>query len=148
MESKPAKEMPARDMPAKNMPARNMLEALALTANAGAYTSHMDLISKDVSVYGVPGFDVIGYDDWARQCQHEFDEGLLKRVSYEGLSVVTVTPVNVLFKTTETVEGMDGSVNSQGVEILIRKEADGKWRVLQERILADDEMEFDSRKAH
>lgn len=130
----------------KNSPAKDMLEALALTANAGAYTSHMDLISKEVSVYGVPGFDVIGYDDWARQCQHEFDEGLLKRVSYEGLSLVTATPGNVLFKTAETVEGTDGSVNRQGVEILIRKETDGKWRVLQERILADDEMEFDSRK--
>ena len=128
--------------------AEEMLEALALTANAGAYISHMALISKQVSVYGVPGFEVIGYDDWARQCQHEFDEGLLKRVSYEGLHMVTVTAGNVLFKTTETVEGTDGTVNRQGLEILIRKEADGKWRVLQERILADDEMEFDSRKSH
>jgi ketosteroid isomerase-like protein len=127
--------------------AKDMLEALALTANAGAYISHMDLISKEVSVYGVPGFDVIGYDDWARQCEYEFDAGLLKRVSYEGLRLVTVTPGNVLFKTTETVEGSDGTVNRQGLEILIRKEGDGKWRVLQERILADDEMEFDSRKA-
>ena len=143
MESKRVK-----DIPDKDRPAIDMLEALALTANAGAYTSHMDLISKEVSVYGVPGFEVIGYDDWARQCQHEFDEGLLKRVSYEGLHVVTVTSGNVLFKTTETVEGTDGTVNRQGLEILIRKEADGKWRVLQERILADDEMEFDSRKAH
>jgi ketosteroid isomerase-like protein len=127
--------------------AKDMLEALALTANAGAYISHMDLISKEVSVYGVPGFDVIGYDDWARQCEYEFDAGLLTRVSYEGLRLVTVTPGNVLFKTTETVEGSDGTVNRQGLEILIRKEGDGKWRVLQERILADDEMEFDSRKA-
>lgn len=132
----------------ENKDAKNMLESLALTANAGAYTSHMDLISKDVSVYGVPGFDVIGYDDWARQCQHEFDEGVLKRVSYEGLRVVTVTPGNVLFKTIETVEGTDGTVNCQGVEILIRKEADGKWRIVQERILAEDEIEFDSRKVH
>jgi len=131
----------------ENKPAHDMLEALALTANAGAYTSHMDLISKEVSVYGVPGFDVIGYDDWARQCQYEFDEGLLKRVSYEGLRVVTVTPGNVLFKTHETVEGTDGTINRQGVEILIRKEADGKWRVVQERILDENEMEFDSRKA-
>ena len=130
----------------ENKHAEDILEALALTANAGAYTSHMNLISKQVSVYGVPGFDVIGYEDWARQCQYEFDEGLLKRVSYEGLQLVTVTPGNVLFKTTETVEGNDGSVNCQGVEILIRKEEDGKWRVLQERILADDEMDFDSRK--
>jgi hypothetical protein len=128
--------------------AKDMLEALALTANAGAYTSHMDLISKEVSVYGVPGFEVIGYEDWARQCEHEFDAGLLKRVSYEGLRMVTVTPGNVLFKTTETVEGTDGTVNRQGLEILIRKEEDGKWRVLQERILAEDEMDFDSRKAH
>lgn len=133
-------------MESKN--AKDMLAALALTANTGAYGSHMDLISKEVSVYGVPGFDVIGYDDWARQCKHEFDEGLLKQVSYEGLRVVTLTPGNVLFKTTETVEGTDGTVNRQGVEILIRKEADGKWRVVQERILAEGEMEFDSHKTH
>ena len=133
-------------MESKN--AKDMLEALALTANAGAYSSHMDLISKEVSVYGVPGFDVIGYDDWARQCKHEFDEGLLKQVSYEGLRVVTLTPGNVLFKTTETVEGTDGTINRQGVEILIRKEADGKWRIVQERILAEGEMEYDSHKTH
>ena len=62
----------------KNTAATDMLEALALTANAGAYDSHMNLISKAVSIYGVPGFEVIGYDDWARQCEYEFDEGLLK----------------------------------------------------------------------
>ena len=133
-------------MESKN--AKNMLEALALTANAGAYAAHMDLISKEVSVYGVPGFDVIGYDDWARQCKFEFEEGLLKRVSYDGLRVVTLTPGNVLFKTTETVEGTDGTINRQGVEILIRKEADGKWRIKQERILANDEIEFDSNQTH
>lgn len=120
-----------------------MLEALALTANAGAYTSHMNLISKEVRVYGVPGFEVIGYDDWARQCQYEFDEGILLRVSYEGLHLVTEANGNVLFKTIETVEATDGTINRQGVEILIRKEADGKWRVFQERILAEDEMQFD-----
>jgi len=132
----------------ENKDAKDMLESLALTANAGAFTSHMDLISKEVSVYGVKGFDVIGYEDWSRQCQYEFDEGLLKRVSYEGLRVVTVTPGNVLFKTRETVEGTDGTINQQGVEILIRMEEDGKWRIVQERILADEEMDFDSRKAH
>jgi len=126
--------------------AKDMLEAMALTANSGAYASHMDLISKDVNVYGVPGFDVIVYDDWARQCKYEFDEGLLKQVSYEGLRVVTMTPVNVLFRTTETVEGTDGTINRHGLEILIRKEADGKWRVYQELLLTDDEMNFDSHK--
>ncbi len=133
-------------MESKN--AKDMLERLALTANAGDYAAHMDLISQQVSVFGVPGFEVIGYDDWARQCKHEFAAGLLKQVSYAGLRVVTLAPGNVLFKTTETVEGTDGTVNRQGVEILIRKEDDGKWRIVQERILADDEMEFDSHKLH
>jgi hypothetical protein len=61
--------------------------------------------------------------------------------------LVTVTPGNVLFKATEQAEGTDGTINRQGIEILIRKETDGKGRVLQERILANNEMEFDSRKA-
>ena len=56
-----------------------------------------------------------------------------------------ITP-NLLARTIETVEGTDGTVNRHGLEILIRKETDGKWRVLQERILADNEMEFDKRK--
>ena len=133
-------------MESKN--AKDMLEALALTANTRAYSSHMDLISKEVSVYGVPGFDVIGYNDWARQCKHEFDEGILKQVSYEGLRVVTLTPGNVLFKTTETVEGTDGTVNRHVVEILIREETDGKWRIVQERILAEGEMEYDGHETH
>jgi ketosteroid isomerase-like protein len=59
------------------------------------------------------------------------------------LHLVTKTDGNVLFKTIETVEAKDGTINRQGVEILIRKEADGKWRVFQERILAEDEMQFD-----
>ena len=129
-------------------PAADMLEALALTANAGAYTSHMDLISKEVSVYGVPGFEVIGYEDWARQCLHQFDEVLLKSVSYEGMRVVTVTHSSVLFKTMETIEATDGTVNRHGLEVLIRREPDGKWRVLQERILAVDETNFESSKTH
>ena len=133
-------------MESKN--ARDMLEAMANTANTRAYASHMDLISKDVSVYGVPGFDVIGYDDWARQCKYEFNEGLLKRVSYEGLRVVSMAPGNVLFRTTETVEGTDGTINCHELEILIRKEADRIWRVLQERILTDDEMKLESQKIY
>jgi hypothetical protein len=130
----------------ENKAATNMLEALALTANAGAYTSHMNLISKEVRVYGVPGFEVIAYDDWARQCQYEFDEGILKCVSYAGMQLVSVTQEKVLFKTIEKVEATDGKINQHGVEILIRKEADGKWRVLQERILAEDELNSTSVK--
>ena len=69
--------------PSKN--AGDMLEALARTANECDYAAHMDLISPTVNVFGVSGFEVIGHDDWARQCEHEFEQGLLRSVSYEGL---------------------------------------------------------------
>ena len=51
----------------------NPLEFLAVmaeTANKHDFQAHMNLISKDVSVYGVPGFEVITYADWYNQCEH------------------------------------------------------------------------------
>lgn len=127
----------------------NPLEFLAVmaeTANKLDFEAHMDLISKDVSVYGVPGFEVITFDDWYKQCKHEFDNKLLKKVSYEGLNVLAETPERIMFKSLETVEGSDDSINTSGIEFIIQKEEDGQWRVGQERILPDDELESDKRR--
>jgi len=132
-------------MPLDSKIARDWLAALARTANDKDYAAHMDLISRRVAVFGVPGFDVISYDDWAAQCKHEFDHNVLKRVSYDGLRVLTMSLGSIMFKTEETVEATDGTINVNGVEIVIRKEQDGKWRVIQERILPPEEVEFDKR---
>lgn len=123
--------------------AAQMLAALARTANAGDHAAHMALISKSVNVFGVPGFEVIGYEDWSRQCQHEFAQGLLAAVEYQGLQLVHATADHILFKTVETVRGSEGTTHRHGLEILIQREPDGVWRVTQERILGADEMEFD-----
>ena len=53
------------------------------------------------------------------------------------------TDTNIMFKTYETVEATDGSINAQGIEVIIEKEEDGQWRAIQERVLSDDETEFD-----
>lgn len=127
----------------------NPLEFLAVmaeTANKHDFSSHMNLISKDVSVYGVPGFEVITYDDWYSQCEYEFENKLLKKVSYDGLNILAETPDRVMFKSLETVEGSDGSLNTSGIEFIIQKEEDGQWRVSQERVLPDDELESDKRR--
>ena len=127
----------------------NPLEFLAVmaeTANNLDFDAHMNLISKDVSVYGVPGFEVITYDDWFNQCQHEFENNMLKKVSYEGLNILAETADRIMFKSIETVEGNDGSTNTSGIEFIIQKEDDGQWRVGQERILPDDELESDKRR--
>jgi ketosteroid isomerase-like protein len=122
------------------------LAEMAETANRLDLDAHMNLISKDVSVYGVPGFEVITYDDWHRQCAYEFENKLLKSISYQGLNVLAETPDRIMFKSIETVNGSDGSSNTNGVEFIIQKEEDGQWRVSQERILPADELENDKRR--
>ena len=128
------------------MNAQSFLDLMAATANDLDLDEHMSLISKDVAVFGVPGFEVIGYQDWFNQCQHEFENKLLKKVSYQGLSVLAETPERIMFKSIETVEGSDGETNSNGIEFIIQKEEDGQWRVSQERILPEDELENDRRR--
>lgn len=128
------------------MKAHEFLDLMAASANKHDLNKHMNLISKDVSVFGVPGFEVIGYQDWFSQCEHEFANKLLKGVSYQGLNVLAETPERIMFKSIETVEASDGAVNVNGIEFIITKESDGEWRVTQERILPEDELENDKRR--
>lgn len=123
--------------------AQKWLEDSAKTANALNLSAHMNLISKRVSLTGVPGFDTIGYDDWYAQCEHEFGNRLLKSVRYNGFKLIVETDSRVMFKTYEKVEGSDGTTNAQGVEMLLEKEDDGVWRLVQERVLPEAESRHD-----
>ena len=66
--------------------------------------------------------------------------------SYKGLNVLAETPDKIMFKSVETVEGADGTCNTIGIEFILQKEADGVWRVSQERVLPDDELDNDIRR--
>ena len=123
--------------------AEHWLQQAAETANRHDFEGHMALISRRVSLQGVPGFENLGYEDWYNQCQHEFENKLLKSVRYDGLKLRVATGKAIMFKTFETVEGTNGEVNAQGIEILLEKEDDGQWRLVQERILSDEESQHD-----
>ena len=123
--------------------AQQWLDDSAQTATANDLTAHMNLISKRVALTGVPGFDSIGYDDWYAQCEHEFTNRLLKSVSYKGLKLIVDSDSRIMFKTYETVIGTDNQINAQGIEVLIEKEADGVWRLTQERVLSAQESAHD-----
>ncbi|MDH5571625.1 MAG: hypothetical protein OEY89_07660 [Gammaproteobacteria bacterium] len=122
--------------------AQQWLNDAATTATNHDFTAHMNLISRRVSLTGVPGFENIDYDAWSAQCQHEFKNKVLKSVRYTGLKLAACTDKRVMFKTFETVEATDGTINAQGIEVLLEKEDDGQWRLVQERVLPDDETAF------
>ncbi|NOX42727.1 MAG: hypothetical protein GXP19_03205 [Gammaproteobacteria bacterium] len=119
------------------------LHDAAATANAKDHQAHMELISQKVNLLGVPGFESIGYEQWSTQCKHEFENNLLKNVRYDGLKLIVSKDVRIMFKTHETVEGSNGEINAQGIEVLLEKESDNKWRLVQERILPPEESVHD-----
>lgn len=119
---------------------KTFLSDMAKTASQHDFEKHMNLISKKVEVFGVPGFETITYDDWFRQCENEFKEKLIKSVSYENIDILDSTESIIMFKTIEHIETKDNSKNTTNVVIAITNEDDGKWRVTQERILPTDEL--------
>ena len=119
--------------------AQEWLDASAQTASDKLFDEHFNLISKKVRVTGVPGYESISYDDWARQSKQEFEDNIIQKVSYEGLKMSAFNDTQIMFKTIESVIANDGTGHSYGVEILLQKEDDGVWRVIQERVMTEDE---------
>ncbi len=112
------------------------------TALAHDLEGHMALISPEVLVFGVPGFEVLGYDDWYRQCAHEFPQGLLTGLEYGAVTLRSTDGARILFKALETTRNADSGERRQGVEMLLEQE-DGAWRLKQLRLLPEDEARHD-----
>ena len=100
---------------------------------------HMGMISKRISVQGVPGFDTIDYDIWYKQCRHQFEMSMIKSIAYKGFNLVSAVETQITFTVFEAVVGADGSLNEQIVEMLLEKEDDGVWRLVQERVLIEND---------
>lgn len=115
--------------------ARQWMESLARTANARDLDAHMNLVSRRVQVFGLPGVDVVGYEAWLAQCRHDFATGALKRYAYDGVRVAVAMPGRIAFETRETVESADGTVTVMQTDIVIEREPDGAWRVVEEQVM-------------
>lgn len=131
--------MTVENKEAKEEIIKSFLSDMAQTASQHDFKNHMNLISKEVEVFGVPGFESINYDDWFKQCENEFSEKLIKEVSYEGINIIDSTDTVIMFKTIEYIEASEAK-NKNNVLIVISLEDDGKWRVTQERILPDEDL--------
>ena len=101
---------------------KSWLSAIVDTAKKRDHPAHMNLISKKINLVGVPGFESIGYDDWANQCQHEFEHAVISDIQYQGLKVRAATDARIMFVTDETIIASDGTQNQQGIECLLEKE--------------------------
>ncbi len=119
--------------------AQDWLDQCCKTIASYDHSAHMDLISKQVEVLGVPGYDVIGYADWFSQCEYEFSEKLIAHTSYQGLIIRESNDNQIMFLTNETINTNDGTVDTHPVEVVLSQEDDGHWRVTRERLLDKQE---------
>lgn len=100
---------------------------------------HMGMISKRVSLEGVPGFENIDYDIWFKQCRHQFENAMIKSIAYKGFNLISSTETQIIFTVFEVVVGTDGTVNEQIVEMSLDKEDDDAWRLVLERVLIEND---------
>ncbi len=119
--------------------AQHWMDSCCQTIKDYDHAAHMNLISKQVKVLGVPGYDVISYADWYSQCEYEFSEKLIDQTSYQGLKIRDSDANRVKFLTNETIHTNDGTVESNPIEVLLAKEDDDQWRVIEERLLSREE---------
>jgi len=119
--------------------AEQWLTHAAESAGQKDLKGHMGMISKRVSVQGVPGFDKIDYDIWYKQCRHQFEMAMIKSIAYKGFNLISAMETQIIFTVFETVMGADGTLNEQIVEKSLEKEDDDVWRLVQERVLIEND---------
>ena len=121
------------------MIAEQWLTQAAESAGKKDLQAHMGMISKDISVQGVPGFETIDYDIWYKQCRHQFEMSMIKSIAYKGFNLISATDTQIIFSVFETVMGSDGTLNEQIVEKSLEIESDGVWRLVLERVLIEND---------
>jgi len=119
--------------------AEQWLTDSAETAAQKNLSAHMGMISKRISVEGVPGFDNLDYDIWHEQCKTQFEQSMIKSVAYKGFNLLSSTDSEIVFTVYETVVGTDGTLNEQIVEMCLEKEDDDVWRLVKERMILEND---------
>ena len=119
--------------------AEQWLTKAAESAGQKNLKDHMGMISKRISLQGVPGFDNIDYDVWYGQCRHQFENAMIKSISYKGVNLISSTESMIIFTVLERVVGTDGALNEQLVEMSLEKEDDEVWRLVLERVLLEND---------
>lgn len=114
--------------------AQDWLLAITKTVQLRNIHAHMGLVSKSVRVYGVPGIEAITYIDWRKRRQSEFEKNLLKELSYDFIRMKKITIKRLHFIAIETMLGNRGDSFEINKEIILEKEYDGIWRVVEEKI--------------
>ena len=113
--------------------AQTILNELAYTVSMRDLDAHMELISRDVKVLGLK-HQVVNFEGWRVRRENEFNNRLLKRVTYDIPRIIESDDHSITFSVTERLKASDGKCYVVEKEIILMREKDLQWRVLLETI--------------
>lgn len=96
--------------------------------------AHMALVSKKVTVYGVPKHHRIDYTGWKRRRRNELTSEKLASLSYSNLTIKTITLKRLGFEIIETMQAASGRRIIIEKDVMLEQEEDNEWRVVEEKI--------------
>jgi len=100
---------------------------------------HMNLISRQVQVFGLADHDVVDYNFWLKQLQEQFAGGVVTSLSYYLNSVKAESDSLIKFTAMESLTDNAGEKHENPLLVVLAKEEDGVWRVIEEKILDKEE---------
>lgn len=112
---------------------RTWLKALSQTAAARDLPAHMQLVSRQVKVVGIPKAGSIDYDGWKLRRFNEFNGNLLLNLGYQLRAVINTKDDQIIFSVQETMMPSKGRSVVANKDVVLHREEDGDWRVRYER---------------
>ena len=112
----------------------NWLNRMTESVQQRDLEAHMALVSKRVTVYGIPGQAQIGYRDWEQRRRYELQHNKLFTLEYQDMKIKVISLRRLGFAVTEIMHGSDGRNILIRKDILLEQEADDEWRVVEETI--------------
>lgn len=100
---------------------------------------HMNLISRKVQVFGLSGLEVVDYNFWLKQLQEQFAAGLVTSLSYYLNSIKAESDSLIKFTAMEYLTDNTGEKHENPLLVVLAKEEDGIWRLIEEKILDKNE---------
>lgn len=109
-------------------------EAMSESVRNRDLPAHMALISKKVEVFGNPSKEHINYTGWYKRRKNEFEKHNVLCTSYANTRIKTITLRRIIFNVNESIVGTDGRVIMLNQDIILEREEDDTWRLVEQNI--------------
>ena len=110
------------------------LDAMRQSVENQDLTAHMALVSKNVRVYGLPNYKEVDYDAWQQRRKNEFENNRLQGLVYKLIRIRMSLQRRIGFELEEHMLSSDGKVIVILKDVMLEREQDENWRVVEENI--------------